>query len=133
MRFRLSVGAAVASGLLLSVVPLAAHHAAQAQYDKDNQREITGVMKRVQWINPHVRWILDVTNDDGTVTSWEISGSGPGGYRQNGISARGVFPLAQTYTARVALARDGSPGGYIMTWTLPGGTLLDFWHDYGAR
>ena len=108
------------------MVPLVAHHAAQAQYDKDSQKEITGVMKRVQWINPHVRWILDVTNDDGTVTSWQISGSGPGGYRRNGISARGVFPVGETYTALIALALDGSPGGYIMTWTLPSGTLLDF-------
>lgn len=132
MRFRL-VAAVVVSGLLLSAVPLVAHHAAQAQYDKDSQKEITGVMKRVQWINPHVRWILDVTNDDGTVTTWQISGSGPGGYRRNGISARGVFPVGETYTALIALARDGSPGGYIMTWTLPNGTLLDFWHDYGAR
>ena len=132
MRFRV-LTAVVAIALLLSVVPLMAHHAAQAQYDKDSQHEITGVMKRVQWINPHVRWILDVTNDDGSVTSWEISGSGPGGYRRNGISARGVFPVGETYTALIALARDGSPGGYIMTWTLPSGAVLDFWHDYGAR
>ena len=132
MCFRLTT-AVVASGLLLSAVPLVSHHAAQAQSDKDSQKEITGVMKRVQWINPHVRWILDVTEDDGTVTSWEISGSGPGGYRRNGISARGVFPVGETYTALIALARDGSPGGYIMTWTLPNGSLLDFWHDYGAR
>jgi hypothetical protein len=132
MRFRV-LTVVVAVALLLSVVPLMAHHAAQAQYDKDSQQEITGVMKRVQWINPHVRWILDVTNDDYTVTSWEISGSGPGGYRRNGISARGVFPVGETYTALIALARDGSAGGYIMTWTLPNGAVLDFWHDYGAR
>jgi hypothetical protein len=111
MRFRV-LTVVVAVALLLSVVPLMAHHAAQAQYDKDSQQEITGVMKRVQW---------------------EISGSGPGGYRRNGISARGVFPVGETYTALIALARDGSAGGYIMTWTLPNGAVLDFWHDYGAR
>jgi len=132
MRFRL-VTAVVASGLLLSVVPLLAHHATQAQYDKDKTKEITGVMTRVQWVNPHVRWQLDVTNDDGTMTTWEIGGSGPGGYRRNGITASGVFPVGETYTALIALARDGTPRGYIMTWTLPTGTKMDFWHDYGDQ
>ena len=132
MRFRF-IMALLVSGVVLSTVSLAAHHAAQAQFDKDSTQEITGVMKRVQWVNPHVRWYLDVTGDDGTVTTWQIDGSGPGGYRRNGISARGVFPVGETYSALVALARDGTPSGYIMTWTLPTGQQLDFWHDYGAR
>ena len=133
MRLRLLVGAVVASGMLLLVVPLMAHHATQAQYDKDSTKELVGVMKRVQWINPHVRWYLDVTNEDATVTTWEIAGSGPGGYRRNGITVRGVFPVGEEYTALVALSRDGAPSGYIMTWTLPDGRMMDFWHDYGDR
>jgi hypothetical protein len=132
MRSKL-VGAVAALGFLVATVPVVAHHATQAEYDKDNQKEITGVMKRDQWINPHVRWYLDVKNDDGTVTTWMIGGSGPGAYRSNGITARGVFPIGETFTARIALARDGTPHGYIMTWTLPDGTKMDFWHDYGEN
>ena len=132
MRFTF-VTALLVSGVVLSTPPLTAHHAAQAQFDKDSTQEITGVMKRVQWVNPHVRWYIDVDNEDGTVTTWQIDGSGPGGYRRNGISARGVFSVGETYSALVALARDGTPSGYIMTWTLPTGQKLDFWHDYGAR
>ena len=51
--------------------------------------------------------------------------------RANGISATGVFPIGKTYTALIAPARDGSLGGYVMAWTLPDGTKMDFWHDYG--
>ena len=52
-------------------------------------------------------------------------------FKAHGISASGVFPIGKTYTAMIAPARDGSNGGYVMTWTLPDGTKMDFWHDYG--
>jgi hypothetical protein len=42
-----------------------------------------------------------------------------------------VFPIGKTYSALIAPSRDGSNGGYVMSWTLPDGTKMDFWHDYG--
>ena len=51
--------------------------------------------------------------------------------RAGAIIALYVFPIGKTYTAMIAPARDGSNGGYVMTWTLPDGTKMDFWHDYG--
>ena len=90
------------------------------------------VTERVQWTNPHVRWYLDIKNEKtGEVETWMLQGSGPGAYKANGVSATGVFPIGKTYTAMIAPARDGSNGGYVMTWTLPDGTKMDFWHDYG--
>ena len=76
MRFTF-VTALLVSGVVLSTPLLTAHHAAQAQFDKDSTQEITGVMKRVQWVNPHVRWYIDVDNEDGTVTTWQIDGFWP--------------------------------------------------------
>jgi hypothetical protein len=76
---------------------------------------------------------MDVKDDNGNVATWMITGSGPGVYRNNGITAAGVFPIGETYTALVAPARDGSTAGYIMTWTLPNGTKMDFWHDYSLE
>ena len=90
------------------------------------------MLTRVQWTNPHVRWYLDIKNEKtGEVETWMLQGSGPGAYKANGVSATGVFPIGKTYTAMIAPARDGSNGGYVMTWTLPDGTKMDFWHDYG--
>ena len=122
-----------AVALLAGTVPGFAHHATQAEVDKDKPITITGVMRRIQWINPHVRWYIDVKDDKGEVTTWLITGSGPGAYRNNGITAGGVFPIGETYTARIAPARDGSTNGYIMTWTLPNGTKMDFWADFGLE
>ena len=109
-----------------------AHHASQAEFDKNSPKNISGVLTRVQWTNPHVRWYLDIKNEKtGEVETWMLQGSGPGAYKANGVSAAGVFPIGKTYTAMIAPARDGSNGGYVMTWTLPDGTKMDFWHDYG--
>jgi hypothetical protein len=113
-------------------IPAVAHHASQAEFDKNSPKTISGVLTRVQWTNPHVRWYLDIKNEKtGEVETWMLQGSGPGAYKANGVSATGVFPIGKTYTAMIAPARDGSNGGYVMTWTLPDGTKMDFWHDYG--
>jgi hypothetical protein len=119
--------------LLFVAAPTSAHHAVQAQFDQDNVATITGVMRRVMWINPHVRWFMDVTDEDGNVTTWNISGAAPGGFRRIGISGRDVFKTGETYTATIALARDGSDFGYIITFVLPDGREIDLWHQYEAE
>jgi hypothetical protein len=113
--------------------PIAAHHAVQAQFDQDNVTQLTGVLTRVMWINPHVRWFMDVADENGETTTWNISGAGPGGFRSIGISGRDVFKTGETYTATIALARDGSNFGYIITFVLPDGREIDLWHQYQAE
>ena len=79
--------------------PVSAHHAVQAQFDQNNVATITGVMTRVMWINPHVRWFMDIKDENGSVTSWNISGAGPGGFRFDAWrtpDSRSVFNPADT-------------------------------------
>ena len=128
---RVSLITVLSAAMFAVALPVLAHHASQAEFDKNSPKTVVGVLTRVQWTNPHVRWYLDIKNDKGEVETWMIQGSGPGAYRANGISATGVFPIGKTYTALIAPARDGSNGGYVMSWTLPDGTKMDFWHNYG--
>lgn len=125
--------AIAAAGMLLTIAAASAHHAVQAQFDQNNVATITGTMTRVMWINPHVRWFLDVEDEDGNVTTWNISGAGPNGFRRLGISGRDVFVTGETYTATIALARDGSNFGYILSFDLPDGRRIDLWHQYEAE
>ena len=113
--------------------PASAHHAVQAQFDQNKLATLTGVMTRVMWINPHVRWFMDVADEDGNVTSWNISGAGPGSFRRVGISGRDVFKTGETYTATIATSRDGSNFGYIVSFVLPDGREIDLWHQYQAE
>jgi hypothetical protein len=127
-------GALILGAFLLSASARpAAHHAVQAAFDQDDHATLTGVLTKVLWINPHVRWFLDVKDETGKVTTWTISGAGPGGFRDIGISGRDVFKTGETYTAIVAKARDGSPNGYILTFVLADGRKIDLWHQYKSE
>ena len=38
---------------------------------------LTGTVTRVEWINPHARFYVDVKNADGNVTNWECELGSP--------------------------------------------------------
>jgi Family of unknown function (DUF6152) len=59
------------TGALLTT-SVSAHHSFAAEFDADSRGSVTGVVTRVQFTNPHVRYRLDVTADDGTVQDWEL-------------------------------------------------------------
>ena len=118
-------------GLLGLAVPVFAHHAVQAEFNQDKKATITGVLTRVLWVNPHVRWVMEVKDPKtGKIATWDISGGGPGGFRQIGITGRDVFKVGETYTAIIALARDGSNFGHVFAFILPDGRKLDMWQNY---
>ena len=97
---------ACVGAVLLATGAVGAHHATQAEFDKSKPFTIVGTMKRIQWVNPHVRWYMDVKDERGAVTTWMITGSGPGAYRTNGITAAGVFPIGETFVQFRAWADD---------------------------
>ena len=71
-KFRLVSLVGAMLGFLLAATPITAHHAIQAQFDQDRLATITGVMRRVMWINPHVRWFLDVEDENGVLQTWSL-------------------------------------------------------------
>ena len=63
-------GLAVASVLAVAPPRVAlAHHAMQAEFDQNNVVVISGVLKKVNWVNPHVNFLLDVTEPDGNLVA----------------------------------------------------------------
>jgi hypothetical protein len=110
---------------IASVVALAAprvvlaHHAMQAEFDQNNVVVISGVLKKVNWVNPHVNFLVDVTEPDGKVTTWTLVHAGPNQLRAAGLSDRDFFQVGKPYTASLALARNGSPRGYVFTIKTP--------------
>ena len=128
---KLAAAAAIFVPLLMPAARLSAHHAVQAEFDQNKRATITGVMKRVMWVNPHVRWTMEVKNPKtGKLETWDISGGGPGGFRAIGITGKDVFKVGETYTAVIALARDGSNYGHVFSFIMPDGRKIDMWQQY---
>jgi hypothetical protein len=118
-------------GLLSLAAPVFAHHAVQAEFDQNKRATIKGVLTKVLWINPHVRWVMDVKDPKtGKVVTWDISGGGPSGFREIGITGKDVFKVGETYTAIIALAKDGSNFGHAFAFILPDGRKIDLWQNY---
>ena len=54
-----------------------AHHSYVAEFDADSPTTIEGVVKEVWFKNPHVRYYIEVTDEDGNVVIWDIRGLTP--------------------------------------------------------
>ena len=51
----------------------AAHHSTAAVYFMDDPPiTLEGTVTRVEWQNPHIWTYIDVTDDAGNVTNWEV-------------------------------------------------------------
>ena len=62
-------------GLLFGVLPLLAHHSVEAEFYDDQQWTQTGVLTRVDWINPHsITWIT--VKDEKTGKAEEVGCQG---------------------------------------------------------
>ena len=72
MRYRFAV-VLVAATIMVVAGTLSAHHSVSGQYDASRPLTLTGVISKVDWINPHIYLHLDVKEKDGAVTTWTLS------------------------------------------------------------
>jgi hypothetical protein len=108
---------------LLGADHASAHHSFAAVFDSNQSVELTGTVKRVEWMNPHVWIYLDVVNSDGALEEWAFEMGSPNrltryGWHQNSL------PEGQTVTIAASRARDGSRKAAVETVTLPNGERL---------
>ena len=67
----------LACSLLAGSVSLAAHHSFSAEYDGDKPVTVSGTVARIDWMNPHIYFYVDVKDDKGVVTQWKFEGYPP--------------------------------------------------------
>jgi hypothetical protein len=120
MRIRTSFLCAAAAVLIVAAVPVDAHHSFAAQYDRAKPITLTGVVTKLEWINPHGRIFIDVTDASGKVVNWEIELGAPAILMRNGWKRTDV-PVAGTVTVVGYLAKDGSNLANASSVTLAGG------------
>jgi hypothetical protein len=108
---RMTLLAASTIGLLLAVIPVAAHHSFSAEFDAAKSFKLTGVVTKIEWQNPHTFFYLDITDDQTKkVTNWAFEMGSPNGLMRNGWT-RNTLKVGDVVTVEGSLARDGSPYG----------------------
>ena len=95
------------SGLAMLSAPTFAQHSA-VMFDHQKEVTVTGVVKEFQYTNPHSWLLVDVKNDDGTVTTWGFEAEGPSTLARAGIRKSDFSPGTElTITGHPM--KDGRP------------------------
>jgi Family of unknown function (DUF6152) len=120
---RLGLACCATAMLLIGAGRAAAHHSFATQYDADAPITLTGTVTKVEWMNPHARFYIDVEDEKGNVTNWNLELASPNVLGRNGWSRHSVKE-GDHVTVEGSLARDGSKMANARTVTLADGTRV---------
>jgi hypothetical protein len=123
-----TLGAVIFSGWLLVSGASSAHHSLSAVYNIRGAGEVTGVIKKVEFINPHGVMTLEVPNDDGTKTDWDLTTGSANTLASLGFGGEGPNTViaGDVVTISYFPARNGKPLGFIRSITLPDQRTIEF-------
>lgn len=116
----------VVVAFLFSALPALAHHSFAAEFDGQKTVTITGVLTKVEWINPHVRFHIDAKDENGNVQQWEVASWPTGLLHKAGLSGQ-LFVEGQTITMFGYRAKDGSRLAYLGKVTFADGHQFILW------
>ena len=93
--------------LASSSAAVTAHHSFAAQYDANKPVTLKGIVSKVEWTNPHARFYVDVRDETGTVTNWNLELASPNVLVRNGWSRKSLM-VGDEIVVEGSLAKDGS-------------------------
>lgn len=103
-------------------IPAAAHHSFAAQYDRSKSVTLKGTVTKLEWMNPHIYFYIDVKTGD-RVVNWSIEGGAPSmlyraGWRTDSLK------VGDQVTVDGWLAKDGTNLANMRTVTLADGRTV---------
>lgn len=114
---------------LLIAPPGLGHHSGE-MFEAEKTVVLSGTVKEFRYINPHSWLIVDIENEDGSVTVWGFEAEGPQDLMHGGVR-KSDLPSGARVTVTARPMRDGRPAGIWSTIVKEDGTLLN-WRTPGA-
>jgi hypothetical protein len=111
---------AASGGLLLIASPVLAHH--WFPTGSDQAITFSGSVTKMQWINPHARFYVDV-KEDGKVTNWEIEVGSPSALISRGW-VRDSVKVGDVIVVEAFRAKDGTKFAVGRNVKLPDGRTV---------
>ena len=109
--------------LVAMAAPVRAHHSVPVNFDQSKEITITGKLTEAKWINPHSRFRLEVTQDDGKSVEWLVEMGAVNTMRRAGFEIE-KFMVGDTLTIIGWPGRDRERTMLLRTAVLKDGTKL---------
>ena len=119
--------ALIALTMLSATLPVWAHHSPSAIFDMSKRTPLTGVLTKVDWINPHVVISIDVKTESGKTETWNFESNPPLWFRKVGV-ARADIAKAMGQPVKVEINRAKDPAhlyGYLYKISFQNGSSLE--------
>ena len=116
---------AVGLGLAVTVAPVQAHHAFAATFDTSKPVVVRGVITKVELINPHSWFWLDVKNPDGSVDNWGFEGGSPNSLIRHGVT-KSTIPVGTELIVQGYQSKAFEHKGVGVNMTFPDGRKFLF-------
>ena len=100
-----------------------AHHSFAAEFLADETATFHGVVTEVWFKNPHVRYYIEITKEDGSKETWDIRSSSPTLLVRKGWT-RDTIKEGDQITVTGFLGRDERKILSVQTIELADGTIL---------
>jgi len=96
-----------------AAAPASGHHSFEAEFSRDLPVEVTGTVTRVEWMNPHARFYVDVEGEGGAVVNWNFELSSPNvlmrrGWTRNSLKIGDVVSVAGSRAKNDPLVANAS-------------------------
>jgi hypothetical protein len=98
--------------------PLVAHHSFAAEYDSKQPITLKGAVTKVEWMNPHVYFYIDVRDEQtGKIENWAWEMGAPAVIQRNGWT-RNSMKLGDIVIVEGTRAKSGKLHGNARSVTL---------------
>ena len=115
-------------GLVIPGITLQGHHAVAGVYDLNKEVVLQGVLKKLNFTNPHASIELTVTDKDGKVTDWILTTASVTTLTREGVNKTSMKP-GEMLKVTILPARNGSPAGFIRNLQLGDRDIKLFFGD----